>query len=73
MEIRLGSSTSLGIESMVISTVNPVCQTLGRRDAPIAYVLSRFEAVDAILLIRDMDDQSERREGSGTGAISLLL
>jgi hypothetical protein len=33
----------------------------------IAYVLSRFETVDAILLIRDMDDQSERREGLEQG------
>ena len=33
----------------------------------IAYVLSRSETVDAILLIRDMDDQSERREGLEQG------
>ena len=29
----------------------------------ILYVMHRFGAVDAILLIRDMDDQKERREG----------
>jgi hypothetical protein len=29
----------------------------------IRYVLKRFDPVDAILLIRDMDDQDERREG----------
>lgn len=29
----------------------------------ILYVLHRFEVVDAILLIRDMDDQDERRQG----------
>lgn len=29
----------------------------------IAYVLDRHEAVDAIVLIRDMDDQPERRQG----------
>ena len=29
----------------------------------IRYVLRRFETVDAILLIRDMDDQKERRQG----------
>ena len=29
----------------------------------IAYVVRRFEVVDAILLIRDRDDQRERRSG----------
>jgi hypothetical protein len=29
----------------------------------IAYVLRRFDAVDAILLIRDMDDHEQRRDG----------
>lgn len=33
----------------------------------ITYILSRHETVDAILLIRDMDDQEERRQGLEQG------
>ncbi len=41
----------------------PALPDAGAARRAIVYLLRRFETIDAILLIRDMDDQNARREG----------